>query len=48
MVMGMRERGGRVRFVHIDDGKLPSIRKAISENVHPQTKKVYHGLGSGL
>jgi transposase-like protein len=41
MVMGMRERKGRVRFVHIPDGKLVTIRKAISENIHHQTKNVY-------
>jgi transposase-like protein len=41
MVLGMRERKGRVKFVHIDDGKAGTIRKAISENVHPQTANVY-------
>lgn len=41
MVMGMRERDGRVRFVHIADGKLASVRKAITENIHPLTKNIY-------
>jgi transposase-like protein len=41
MVLGMREREGRVKFVHIDDGKTTTIRKAISENIHPKTANVY-------
>jgi hypothetical protein len=32
MVMGMRERKGRIRFVHIPDGKLMTIRKAWMES----------------
>jgi transposase-like protein len=41
MVLGMRERKGRVKFVHVPDGKAATIRKAISENVHPNTAHVY-------
>ncbi len=41
MVLGMRERKGRVKFVHIPDGKAQSIRKAVSAHVHPNTAKVY-------
>jgi transposase-like protein len=41
MVLGMRERKGRVKFVHVPDGKAATIRKVISENVHPNTAHVY-------
>jgi hypothetical protein len=41
MVMGFRERGGRVRFAHIPDNKKETIRKAVSANVHPQAKNIY-------
>ncbi|HEX3969359.1 MAG TPA: IS1595 family transposase [Edaphobacter sp.] len=41
MVMGMRERNGRVRFVHIADGKKESIRKAIDEHIDPSVKRIY-------
>jgi len=41
MVLGMRERQGRVRFVHIKDGKKETIRKAVSANVHPQAANIY-------
>lgn len=40
MVLGMRERKGRVKFVHIPDGKLDSIRKAVSKHVHPQSARI--------
>jgi hypothetical protein len=30
MVLGMRERGGRVKYVHIPDGKAATIREAVS------------------
>ncbi len=46
--MGMRERSnkgkgtvGRVRFVHIPDGKKESIRKAIEENINPSVQRIY-------
>jgi len=41
MVMGLRERKGRVKFVHIPDGKAQTIRKVISKHVHPRTANVY-------
>ncbi|MGA8530380.1 MAG: IS1595 family transposase [Acidobacteriaceae bacterium] len=41
MVLGMRERQGRVRFVHIQDGKTETIRKAVSANVDPRSAAVY-------
>jgi transposase-like protein len=41
MVMGMRERKGRVRFVHIPDGKAETIRKVITKNIHPCTANIY-------
>lgn len=41
MVMGLRERKGRVKFVHIPDGKAQTIRKVISKHVHPKTANVY-------
>jgi transposase-like protein len=41
MVMGLRERKGRVKFVHIPDGKAETIRKAISKHVNPKTASVY-------
>jgi transposase-like protein len=48
LVMGLRERSyprqgivGRVRYVHIPDGKKDSIRKAIEENIAPNVQRVY-------
>jgi hypothetical protein len=48
LVMGMRERSqpsegivGRVRYVHIPDGKKDSIRKAIEENINPSVQGLY-------
>ena len=41
MVMGLRERKGRVKFVHIPDGKADTIRKAVTKHVHPLTANVY-------
>jgi transposase-like protein len=41
MVLGMRERKGRVKFVHIKDGKTETIRKAVSEHVDPRSAAVY-------
>ncbi|MFZ0270925.1 MAG: IS1595 family transposase [Acidobacteriaceae bacterium] len=40
MVLGMRERKGRVKFVHVKDGKLNTIRKAVSAHVHPQSARI--------
>jgi len=36
MVLGMRERKGRVRFVHISDGKKDTIRRVIDEHIDPE------------
>lgn len=41
MVLGMRERKGRVKFMHIKDGKTETIRKAVSEHVDPRSAAVY-------
>jgi len=41
LVMGLRERGGRVRYVHIPDGKKASIRKAIDQNIDVGVNRVY-------
>ncbi|HEX4039005.1 MAG TPA: IS1595 family transposase [Acidobacteriaceae bacterium] len=41
MVLGMRERKGRVKFVHIPDGKTETIRKAVSKHVDPRSAAVY-------
>ncbi len=41
MVLGIRKRKGRVKFVHIPDGKKDTIRKAIQENVVPSPKRLY-------
>ena len=40
MVLGMRERKGRVKFVHIPDGKLDTIRKAVSKHVSPNSARI--------
>ena len=31
MVLGMRERGGRVKYIHIPDGKAATIREAVTK-----------------
>jgi transposase-like protein len=36
MVLGMRERQGRVRFVHIADGKKDTIRAVIDKHIDPE------------
>lgn len=41
MVMGMRERKGRVKFVHIADGKKATIAKALDEHIDPWVDRVY-------
>lgn len=40
-VLGIRERKGRVKFVHIADGKTQTIRKALSKHVSPHAAHVY-------
>jgi hypothetical protein len=41
MVLGMRERGGRVKFVHIPDGKKETIREAVRKHVVPSPTRIY-------
>jgi hypothetical protein len=41
MVMGMRERKGRVKFVHVADGKKETIRKALDEHIDPWVDRIY-------
>jgi transposase-like protein len=41
MVLGMKERDGRVRMVHIPDGKAATIRAVIEENVVPFPHRLY-------
>jgi hypothetical protein len=41
LVLGMRERKGRVKFVHIADGKTDTIRKAVSQHVNPSAANIY-------
>jgi transposase-like protein len=41
LVLGMRERGGRVKFVHIPDGKKETIREAVRKHVVPSPERLY-------
>jgi hypothetical protein len=41
MVLGMRERKGRVRYVHIPDGKKDTIRKAVEKHISPRVTRLY-------
>jgi transposase-like protein len=41
MVLGMRERGGRVKYVHIPDGKAATIREAVTKHVVPNPDRLY-------
>jgi transposase-like protein len=41
MVLGMRERGGRVKYVHIPDGKAATIREAVRTHVVPNPDRLY-------
>lgn len=41
MVVGMRERDGRVKFVHVLDGKAASIRKAVDAKIAPTVEAIY-------
>jgi transposase-like protein len=43
MVLGMRERGkqGRVKFVHIPDGKKETIRAAVRKHVVPSPERIF-------
>lgn len=40
MVLAMRERGGRVKYVHIPDGKAATIRKAVAKYVVPNPERL--------
>jgi hypothetical protein len=43
MVLGMRERGesGRVKLVHIKDGKAKTIREEVRKHVVPSPTRIY-------
>jgi len=41
MVLVMRERGGRVKYVHIPDGKAATIREAVRTHVVPNPDRLY-------
>jgi transposase-like protein/nicotinamide mononucleotide adenylyltransferase len=43
MVLGLRERGqhGRVKLIHIPDGKKETIRAAVQEHVVPSPTRIY-------
>jgi transposase-like protein len=41
MVLGMRERQGRVKLVHIPDGKAKTIREAVRKHVVPSPTRIY-------
>jgi transposase-like protein len=41
MVIAMRERKGRVKFVHIPDGKAATIRATVEEHVDPFVDRIY-------
>ena len=41
MVVGMRERGGRVKFVHIPDGKKETISKVVQAHIVPAPTRIY-------
>jgi hypothetical protein len=40
MVISMRERKGRVKFVHIPDGKAASIGSAVDKHIDPKVKRI--------
>src|SRR5580658_4380414 len=46
MVLGMRERGGRVKFVHIPDNKKETIRAAVRKHVVPSPERLYTDAAS--
>jgi transposase-like protein len=41
MVLGLRERKGRVKYVHVPDGKRDTIKKVIDKHVGPGVQRVY-------
>lgn len=40
MVLSMRERKGRVKFVHIPDGKAATIGKEVNKHISPRAKRI--------
>ena len=48
MVISMRERKGRVKFVHIPDGKAASIGKAVDQHIDPKVNRIIYRWRSGL
>jgi transposase-like protein len=40
MVLGMRERGGRVRFFHVPDGKKDTIRDIVNKNIRTDVQQI--------
>jgi transposase-like protein len=41
MVMGLRERKGRVKYVHIPDGKRDTIKRVLDKHLSPGVQRVY-------
>jgi transposase-like protein len=41
MVLGMRERKGRVRLIHIPDGRKETIRRVVNEHIVPVSHRIY-------
>lgn len=41
LVLGMRERKGRVKYVHIPDGKKETIQSVIDQHIDPWVDRVY-------
>jgi hypothetical protein len=40
MVLSMRERKGRVKYVHIPDGKAATISKEVDKHISPRAKRI--------
>jgi len=40
MVIGMRERGGRVRFFHVPDAKKETVKVLLDRNISAQTRRI--------
>lgn len=41
MVLGMHERKGRVKFVHVPDGRIDTIRRAVEKYIVPFPYRIY-------
>jgi transposase-like protein len=39
-VIGLRQRGGPVKFVHVDDAKAATIQKVVEEHVHEDVELI--------